>query len=270
MKHVRWFKKDSTLNLKTIDGKAVTIINFEYDDSDDVAMSEWAKHFRNHYCLDSVIDRLKKPKETRTEYLNRVRFPPRSRRLGPSVRAGDFAEILTADFLEYSCKYWVPRTRYSNKNVSDESPKGVDVIAFAVVEPSFNPREDKLIIVESKTKFSSGVGDESVLQKAINGLNKAHERIDESLNAIKQRFLERGDSDSCDRIERFQDEVENPFVKQYYAVAHFDNHSFSKESVEESDSGSFNISPELILIVFRGSEMMRLVNKLYEIAANEA
>ena len=118
---------------------------FDNDHDDDAALTEWAKHFREHYCLDSEIDRLRSgTKKTRAEYLTDLVFPGESNDFGPATRSGDFAEILIADLLESQFGFWIPRTRYDDKLVRNESPKGTDVLGFKFggVGPSKPSKKD--------------------------------------------------------------------------------------------------------------------------------
>ena len=96
--HLKWLV-DTGEKLTTADGKSIEIWEFRYD-NDDKILSAWAKHFRNHYCLDHDIDYYRKGYDyTRSEYLNNIKFPDVSAPPGPSIRAGDFGEILVADYL---------------------------------------------------------------------------------------------------------------------------------------------------------------------------
>lgn len=53
LEHIKWFV-DTGERLKTADGKTIEIWEFRHK-KDDVVLSAWAKHFRNHYCLDTEI-----------------------------------------------------------------------------------------------------------------------------------------------------------------------------------------------------------------------
>ena len=53
-KHTEWLV-DTGQHLKTADGKEVELWEFQHYNDEDV-LSAWAKHFRNHYCLDAEID----------------------------------------------------------------------------------------------------------------------------------------------------------------------------------------------------------------------
>ena len=91
--HIQWLTP-SGVNLTTSCGKSIEVLNFEYDSTNKEMMSAWAAHFREHYCPENEIDYLRSGTElSRSEYLTQMKFPNRTA-LGPSIRAGDFAEIL--------------------------------------------------------------------------------------------------------------------------------------------------------------------------------
>ena len=97
--HTKWLV-DTGERLKTADGKEVEVWEFRHE-NDEAVLSAWAKHFRNHYCFDSEIDYWRRGyKCSRGEYLNTIKFPDPKDAPGPSIRAGDFGEVLVADFLE--------------------------------------------------------------------------------------------------------------------------------------------------------------------------
>jgi len=264
--HMKWLVK-SNQQLKTSDGKSVDIFEFRHVKNEQI-LSAWAKHFRNHYCLDSQIDSLRCGTEySRAEYLNKIKFPDKSIAPGPSIRAGDFAEILAADYLEYILKHWVPRVRYSHKTVSNESTKGSDTIGF-MFSSDGNNSKDTLTIIESKAKYTGN--HENRLQTAIDHSSKDIIRKAETLNAIKQRFLDKEDIYNSQRIERFQNEADNPYIQNFVAIAHLDNSNFTEDVITSANSSSHSHADQLFLIVIKGDEMMKLVHELYERAANEA
>lgn len=255
--------------ITTVDGKIAEVweLNHQLDEN---ILSEWAKHFREQYCLDSLIDRLRRGTGlTREQYLVNIKFPDRSASPGPSIRAGDFAEILVADFLEYLQGYWVPRTRYNDKTVRNESTKGVDTIGFLFSSPDGYSPADKLAIYESKAKYT-GIDTESRLQVAVKDSGKDSLRKAESLNAIKQRFIDKESFESADKIERFQDEADRPYIQEFGAVAHLDNTNFDLNMLCTTDTSIHPHSDNLKLFVIKGLNMMSLVHHLYERAANEA
>lgn len=276
--HTKWLV-DTGTRLKTIDGKGVEVWEFHHQ-KDETVLSEWAKHFRNHYVLDTEIDFLK-GKRTRQNYLNDIKFPSATSKLGPGIRAGDFGEILVADYLEWILKLWVPRVRWASKVIRDESPKGSDVIGFQFQqkEGAFSP-DDLLVVFESKTKFSVSGGNR--LQDAVNDSAKDHLRIDESLNFIKQKLFDKGRITEAQLIERFQSPVDSPYRESYGAVAiiseeHFDTTELSATDCtkvpKSSKSKQLIQHPNLknlILLVIKGKDLMSLVHELYKRAADEA
>ena len=117
--HINWLV-DTGQKLKTADSKIIRVMEFRHQ-KDDKVLSEWAKHFRNHYCFDCEIDDLRRGTVySRAEYLENIKFPDASVAPGPSIRAGDFSEILIADYLQYLLGYWVPDNRYCDKIIRNE------------------------------------------------------------------------------------------------------------------------------------------------------
>lgn len=265
--HIKWLV-DTNERLKTADGKEVEVWEFQHQNNDDV-LSAWAKHFRNHYCFDSEIDYWRRGyKFSRPEYLNSIKFPDPNNAPGPSIRAGDFSEVLVADFLEYLHDYWVPRTRYGNKTIRNESTKGCDIIGFHIVDGNASSN-DKLAIFEAKAQFS-GKKAKARLQDAVDGSAKDITRKAESLNAIKQRLHDRNELNDAEKIERFQNEVDYPYKEVYGAVALFENPLFDSSLISSTNSSFHPYSGDLVLIVIKGNQMMALVHELYKRAADEA
>lgn len=277
-KHTKWLI-DTGERLKTVDGKEIEIWEFRHE-NDEAVLSAWAKHFRNHYCLDTEIDFLR-GQSSRSDYLTNIKFPSDSSKLGPGIRAGDFGEILVADYLQWLLGYWVPRVRWSSKVVRDESPKGSDVIGFKFHENNGNASpKDVLFVFESKTKFSASKINR--LQDAINDSAKDHIRIDESLNFIKQKLFEKRKIEQAKKIERFQSPVDMPYKENYGAAAIISNEYFDANELKTADCRKISKSVKakeffphpnsdiLVLLVIRGPGMMDLVHELYRRAADEA
>lgn len=276
--HIKWLI-DTGKRLKTIDGKEIEIWEFRHQ-KDEKTLSAWAKYFRNHYCLDTEIDFLR-GKRSRSDYLTDIKFPSKTSKLGPGIRAGDFGEILIADYLQWLLDCWVPRVRWSSKVIRDESLKGSDVIGFRFDKKnSESSTKDVLFVFESKTKFSTSK--ENRLQNAVNDSAKDHIRIDESLNFIKQKLLEKRENQQAKRIERFQNPVDNPYKENYGAAAIISDEYFDEKELASTDcrkipkpaSAKENFShpnsESLILLVIKGLNMMELVHELYRRAADEA
>lgn len=266
-KHIEWLI-DTKEKLTTVDGKNVKVFEFCHKDDDEV-LSAWATHFRNHYCLDSEIDILRGGTGySRTEYLKHIKLPTDSRGFGPGIRAGDFGEILVADYLEFVLGYWVPRTRYDNKTIRDESTKGSDLIGFKLISDDESPN-DVLSIFEVKCQFS-GNKTKPKLQEAVNHSIKDEVRKAESLNAIKQRLFDKQRYDDAKTIARFQNPVDKPYKEVSGAVALFSTNVYDKHLISTTKTSDHPNQENLMLVVIYGDDLMQLVNALYTRAANEA
>lgn len=265
--HTKWLKKVDSLT--TTDGRSVTVLDFLHED-DDEALSAWAKHFRNHYCLDTEIDALREGTgHSKALYLTEIKFPDKSSAPGPSIRAGDFAEILIADYLEYMLEFWVPRTRYGNKSIRNESTKGCDIIGFKFFRKSKESPKDVLAVFEAKAQFS-GRKPKPRLQDAVDDSGKDQLRKAESLNAIKQRLLRGGLMDDVERVERFQNIEDRPYSELFGAAALFCTSVYDEATIVKTAVNSHPNSGNLLLVVVRGQDMMALVHDLYKRAADEA
>lgn len=268
LEHLEWLV-DTGKRLKTADGKPVRVMELRHM-KDDGVLSAWAKHFRNQYCRDDQIDELRKGTGlSRAEYLRTIKFPDESSAPGPSIRAGDFGEVLVTDYLECALAYWLPRTRYDNKTVRNESTKGTDIIGFKIVAPGRDDPKDALALFEAKAQFTGGAPN-GRLQAAVDGSAKDEIRKAESLNAIKQRFLDRGHSAEVQTVERFQNPEDRPYSEEYGAVALLSSAVFDKKDLGTTTTATHPHADKLTLIVIHGPELMPLVHELYRRAADEA
>jgi hypothetical protein len=275
--HIDWLV-DTGQVVKTVCGKAVNVWELKHENNEQV-LSNWAKHFRNHYCLDTLIDQFRGSR-SRKDYLENIKFPSKATKLGPSTRAGDFAEILVCDYLQYRLGYWVPRVRWNSKPTRDESPKGCDVIGFRFAESGKLSPKDMMAVFETKAGFSSAAGNR--LQDAVNDSAKDHLRIDESLNFLKQRLIEVGRNVEAGWVDRFQNSEDHPYAEGFGAAALLSTDSFDEKILGATDGTKVPASKKskavkphphhskLTMLIIKGEEMMKLVHELYRRAAHEA
>ena len=269
--HLQWLQLIDTK--KTADGKDIEIYELNYDLGNDEIFSKWAKHFRNHYCLDSKIERLiRGTNQTKAEYLSNIKFPE-SNANGAKTRAGDFGEILVSDFLEYILNFWVPRTRFSERQNRNNPTQGVDVIGFKSDDYTLNNRNDELIIFEVKCKLT-GINKSYTKDRMMTAINDSKKdfslRKAEALNGIKNWYLLRDQDDNADAIERFQDPKDKPFIELSGATSIILNQAYDEEKLIEIDASDHPNVDNLKLILIKGNDLMSLVHRLYEKAASEA
>lgn len=266
--HLGWLVKTDRL-LRSKDGAKIEIWELRHR-PDERVLSDWARHFRNHYCDDRRIDQLRAGTgHSRADYLKKLKFPDSAKAPGPSIRSGDFAEILVADYLEHVLKYWVPRTRYDDKTVRNESKKGSDILGFRFQASGKPSPADTLIIFESKAGLSGQAAD-GILQAAISDSAKDDLRKAESLNAIKQRLIERNEPEEAEKIARFQSPEDSPYNCIFGAAALFSSELLDEPVLTATDTSEHPYRGKLSLVVISGPNLMDLVHALYERAANEA
>lgn len=264
--HIAWLV-DTGERIKTTESATVEIWELRHVD-DAAILSTWAKHFRNHYCADDMLDALIEGTGlTRTQFLNQWKFPS-MQAPGPSIRAGDFAEILVSDFIEFTQGYWCPRERFAIKWIPNESTKGSDVIGFRFAAKSGFSEKDEMFILEAKADMTGS--NENRLQVAVNDSAKDPVRHAFSLSALKQRYLERGNNADANAIQRFQNPTDNPFKFRSGAVLVCSEDAFDPEVIKTTVCEAHPNRSNLTLIVVKGDALMDLVHALYERAANEA
>ena len=247
-------------DILTDDGEIVEAYELS-DNIDSAAFDEWANHFRNQYCPDEIIDGLVKGNGlTKEEYLIKNKFPDEKDDFGPGTRSGDFAELLVADFLEFTLGYFVPRQRYKNKFNRNSSTQGTDVIALKIFSEKSSPT-DEFVTFEVKAQSSNGTP-KNRLQDAIDDSYKDAVRKGESLSALKQIYLEKGEFQNATYVERFQNKPDRPYVEKYGAAAVHTTDTFSESLIKE-----VKIKDKIWMIVIKKNNLMNLIHELYRRAA---
>ena len=115
------FLTDTGQIVNTDEGRAIPVWELSVPSHDDACLKDWAFQFRQNYCLDADIDALRDGTGlSRAQYLLNFAFPDEKSAPGPSIRSGDFAELLISDYVEHVLGYWVPRGKYAEKESRDE------------------------------------------------------------------------------------------------------------------------------------------------------
>lgn len=248
-------------NIETASGETIEV--FELSDCiDSSSFDKWALHLRQQYCPDEIIDMLVHGSGlTKEEFLLKNKFPSETDGFGPGTRSGDFGELLVADYLEYILGYYVPRERYKNKFNRNSSTQGTDVMAFKIIGENYSSK-DEFVTFEVKAQASNGAP-KNCLQNAVDDSYKDAIRKGESLNALKQIFLEKHDLGSASIVERFQNKPDRPYIERYGAAAVHTTNTFSEDLVKQvqiKDSKRW-------MIVIKKNNLMSLIHELYRRAA---
>ena len=257
-------------NLTTSDGHHIDVWELRVPLTADY-LRAWAATFRQHYCSDSEIDNLRAGTGlSRTDYLTQLIFPDKSAAPGPGIRAGDFAELLVSDYVEYILGYWVPRGKYAEKSSRDESVKGVDILGFRLTLSPAPLPTDTLLAFEVKAQLS-GNKYTGRLQTAIDDSSKDFLRRAMTLNATKRRLRHAGQHDRALVVQRFQNLSDHPYIYRSGAAAVLSDSAYDEALLQKSTKVAEHQNlGNLELIVIRGKELMKLVHALYERAADEA
>jgi len=270
--HLDWLQ-DTGKTLTTQDGIPIKVFELKHT-SDEAILSSWAKHFRNHYCSDELVDEYRDGTGmSRKDYLNNLVFPDRSTHTGPATRSGDFGEILISDYVEYILGYWVPRTRFSERQNRSNPTQGVDVLGLKMLDPYNKSETDELLIYEVKGKLTANARDESKKRLEIAIKDSAKDfnvRKAESLNALKRYYMVRQQREQINIIQRFQNPIDNPYIELSGASAIILTSAIDDTLISEVDANEHPNKDNLQLIIISGENLMDLVHHLYERGANEA
>lgn len=269
MEHItKWLNQIASIS--THEGRNIECYSLNHQ-QDNTILSAWAKHFREHYCPDSMIDSLRSGTGlSRKDYLEQLVFPDHQAAPGPSIRSGDFGELLVADYLDFSLGYWVPRSRMQNKAVRDESVKGCDVIGFKIANSKRETINDELVIYECKSSLTTTT-ELNRLQTAVDFSAKDTLRKAEALNFLKRKLIEKQDQ-MAQTVERFQNSEDRPYKETNGAAAILSSSLFSKMSSNfPTTQGNDHPNPtRLKLLIIKGTDLIQFVHALYTRAANEA
>ena len=164
--------------------------------------------------------------------------------------------------------YWVPRFRYDEKAVRNESTKGADILGFKFVSDK-ESLDDTLSVFEAKAKFTGKPLNR--LQDAVDDSTKDFfVRKAETLNALKRRFIRAKDRSSAQKIQRFQNKADHPYNEISGAAAILSKTAFDPQVLVTTDSTKHPNNGNLVLIVIKGQNLMKIVHKLFRRAADEA
>ena len=237
---------------------------------DDACVADWASRFRQTYCLDADIDVLREGTGySRAEYLCRFVFPDEKVAPGPGIRAGDFAELLIADYTEFVLGYWVPREKYAEKGSRNESVKGVDIIGFKLKDPGSPDPSDSMLAFEVKAQLTDSKYTDR-LQAAVDDSAKDYLRAADTLAAMKRRMHKAQKAEEVKVVQRFQNLVDHPYELHSGAAAMLSGKSFDVEALKNTETTNHNNVQRLALVVIKGEDLMTLAHSLYKRAADEA
>lgn len=265
MRKIKMKYLNSLIKIKDItadEGEVVEVFEL-LTNIDDAAFNEWATCFRQNYCADDMLESLVRGTGmTKQQYLLAYKFPDVKGGFGPATRSGDFSELLISDYLEFVLGYTVHRERYKNRFNSNSSTQGTDVVAFKITgsKPSV---DDEFVTFEVKAQAS---GDEAKnrLQDAVNDSRKDAIRKGETLSALKQIYIEKGNHEKASQVERFQNKPDRPYTERYGAAAVHDSTTYSEALIKKVNlNGS-----KRWMIVIKRDNLMNLVHRLYEVASN--
>nr|WP_034957940.1 Hachiman antiphage defense system protein HamA [Campylobacter showae] len=267
----KYFKFDKSISSKN--GNGIRVFRLDKDLLDDNSLNNWASGLRNNYVEESLLEPLIKGTGlTKQEFLEKNIFPSHQNSLGASTMSGEFGEILVYDYINFTLKHYVTRTRYLEKVNPNMPVSGSDVIGYQVKNIDKPSKTDHLIVAEVKTRSSKSGNKKNLCEKtvkdAIEHSVKDRVRLGESLNAEKRRLLNRSRIKEAKIVERFQNKTDNPFRLDFFAVAVLDNELYSDQVVlDVVNSQPENVKSTNVLIIL-SKELKLFLRDLYRRACS--
>lgn len=264
MEYTKKYKVEQ--NQYTKEGKEIKILYLQPIDENTV-LDEWAEHFREQYrYMDDLDFQRDGTGLSREEFLRDFVFPDTKKAPGPSVRVGDFCELLVADYIEYVSNFYVPRTRYRGKINRDSSPQGSDLLGFKTGKKA-SERDVALIYeVKGTSDPKSAKKGYQRLQDAVDDSNKDLVRYAESLNATKMKLRDLNEMEQVSIVTRFQNRTDRPYVIKYGASAVLTEEKYNEEDLKLVSTEGHH-SKHVELLVIHTDNLKKLIDEMYRRAA---
>lgn len=257
--YMKYFKKQA--DIKTNNGQTVIVYKLDVEDEEDT-LNAWAKHLREHYCLDSEIDFFRSETGlSREEYLNDIKFPDPTTGQGAAVMSGDFAEILVHDYIEFTESYYITRTRYRDKVNRNSSTMGSDVLGYKCANVSKPSAIDELVVLEVKAQSSKTTA-RPILQNAVKDSAKDEIRLGESLNAEVQRLINKNKYSEAKIVQRFQNKTDRPYQLNFSAVAVHSTFSYEEELIKQVNIED-HPDPNVNMLVIYSDGLLEFIKSMY-------
>lgn len=267
----KYFVLDNSIAYSS--GKEIQIYKLNNELLPDSVLNSWAAGLRNNYVEEILLEPLIKGTGlTKQEFLEQRIFPSNKSKSGASTMSGEFGEILVYDYINFTLKHYVTRTRYLEKVNPNIPVSGSDVIGYQVKNIDKPSKTDHLIVAEVKTRSSKSGNKKSSCEQAVKDAIqhsvKDRVRLGESLNAEKRRLYNRSRIKEAKIVERFQNKTDNPFIIDFFAVAVLDSDLYSEQVVlDVVNSQHKNIKSTSILII-HSKELQSFLRDLYRRACS--
>lgn len=149
-------------------GKEIQVYKLNNELLSDSILNSWVSGLRNNSVEESLLEPLIKGTGLiKQEFLEKNIFPSHQNSLGASTMSGEFGEILVYDYINFTLKHYVTRTRYLEKVNPNMPVSGSDVIGYQVKNIDKPSKTDHLIVAEVKTRSSKSGNKKSLCEKTV-------------------------------------------------------------------------------------------------------
>mgnify|MGYP000941822590 CR=1 FL=1 len=247
---IDWLVREDQVS---IEGCSVECFRLE-GSIDDAALAEWARHIRRHYIRDDELHEYSEFYQIgKTRYL---------RENVPQIRAGDFAEIVISDLVQFVVGYEVPRYKQHGRSDKNSSEHGTDIVAFKMKNPPSPSKYDELLAIEVKSR-SSSTDLKGAISDAAKDSPKDRSRIAMTLSYYSKRSLDAGDVLTSSELKRFMNASEHPF-KEAFAIAAIAGIGDAERHLEGLSASDLCVTKGETVFVIHKSHLMDLIHEIYD------
>jgi hypothetical protein len=224
-----------------------------------------ALHIRRHYISDEEINEACEiTGKNKADYLKEQMIPQRDETLGPSVIAGDIAEIIISDIFEFEFGYKVPRVKMENRSGKNNSEHGTDILAFNVNINELVSKNSEMIISEVKANLSQSNFD--VLNTAMNDFKKNEidqQRYAHTLDYFRKKCKEKNEIELTKIIARFEQKTKFPYKIIFAPAGVSSVKNIDSNGIIPITNNDFQLRADDKLIYIHGDSLMILAYDLY-------
>ena len=229
---------------------------------DDAALVEWSQHIRRHYIRDDELHEYSEYYQIgENEYLREWVIPD-----VPQIIAGDFAEIVISDLVQFVEGYEVPRYKQHNRSDKNSSEHGTDIVAFKMKNPPSPSKFDELLAIEVKSR-SSSTNLKGAISDAAKDSPKDRSRIAMTLAYYSKRSLNAKDDITSSELKRFMNASEHPF-KEAFAIAAIAGTDDVERHLEGLSASDLCVAEGETVFVIHKLHLMDLIREIYDRCAS--
>lgn len=266
-KYIKWIIHEKGTIFE--DGVPLECYKISHDITDEDVLDDWAIHIRRHYRTDEELqDAVTTLGISDSEYLKSIVIPQKGQNWGSQTISAEIAEILLYDLFEYILDYIALRGRHWNKPTPTSPVPGSDVMVVKVSKNGKPSASDELCIIEVKAKLTpetTKTKDENykALISAKKDSDKDSLRYSVSLDFMRYKYKDKGETFLMNVVERFQQKVKFPYTQKFIGAGVISKGNIENGIVVGIKGADLKITISNQVFLIHGEKLMDVANEVY-------